>query len=43
MDWGFHGSQNCGRPFDGVLGVSALKLSQIAFDFEHDMFSWRKY
>jgi hypothetical protein len=36
------GNANCGRPFDGVVGVTRLGLKWIAFDFEHRSFSWRR-
>jgi predicted aspartyl protease len=30
------------RDFDGLLGPSALGLKQIAFDFQHRTFSWKR-
>ncbi len=27
--------------FDGVMGISAARMKQIAFDFEHHLFSWQ--
>jgi Aspartyl protease len=34
--------ENESREFDGLLGPSALGLKQIAFDFQHHTFSWRR-
>jgi hypothetical protein len=31
---------DCGLPFDGVVGFSRLGLKWVAFDFEHQKFSW---
>ena len=36
------GKQTCGWSFAGVLGMSALGFRQIAFDFERNLFSFRK-
>lgn len=36
------GKQSCGWGFAGVLGMSALGFRQIAFDFQRDLFSFRK-
>jgi predicted aspartyl protease len=36
------GKQTCGWDFAGVLGISALGFRQIAFDFERNLFSFRK-
>lgn len=33
---------NCSRPFDGVFGVTRLGLTWVAFDFEHQTFSWKR-
>jgi predicted aspartyl protease len=33
---------NCGRSFDGVLGITRLGLKWVAFDFEHRTFSWKR-
>jgi hypothetical protein len=33
---------NCGRPFDGVVGISHLGLRWVAFDFQHRIFSWQR-
>lgn len=32
---------NCGRTFDGVVGVTRLGLKWVGFDFEHRRFSWK--
>ena len=32
---------NCGRPFNGVVGVTRLGLRWVAFDFAHRLFSWK--
>jgi hypothetical protein len=32
---------NCGRPFDGVVGVTRLGLKWVAFDFAQRRFSWK--
>jgi predicted aspartyl protease len=32
---------NCGRPFNGVVGVTRLGLKWVAFDFENRRFSWK--
>jgi hypothetical protein len=34
--------QNSSRDFEGLLGISALGFKQIAFDFEHCTFSWKR-
>lgn len=36
------GSANCGRSFDGVMGITGLGLKWIAFDFEHRSFVWKR-
>lgn len=36
------GDANCGLPFDGVVGATALGLKWIAFDFEHRNLGWRR-
>ena len=36
------GKHTCGWSFAGVLGMSALGFRQIAFDFERNLFSFRK-
>lgn len=36
------GKQSCGWDFGGVMGMSALGLREIAFDFERKVFSFRK-
>ena len=36
------GRQSCGWDFNGVMGMSALGLREIAFDFERKVFSFRK-
>jgi Aspartyl protease len=36
------GKQTCDWGFAGVLGISALGFRQIAFDFERNLFSFRK-
>jgi predicted aspartyl protease len=33
---------NCGRSFDGVVGIRRLGLEWVAFDFEHRSFSWKR-
>jgi predicted aspartyl protease len=33
---------NCGRPFDGVVGIKGLGLKWVAFDFEHRSFGWKR-
>jgi predicted aspartyl protease len=33
---------NCGRPFDGVIGIRRLGLKWVAFDFEHRILSWQR-
>ena len=35
-------SANCGRSFDGVVGITRLGLKWVAFDFEHRSFSWKR-
>jgi predicted aspartyl protease len=32
---------NIARDFDGIAGISALGIKQIAFDFEHGILSWK--
>jgi len=32
---------NCGRPFNGVVGVTRLGLKWVAFDFNQRRFSWK--
>jgi predicted aspartyl protease len=34
--------RDSGREFDGLLGISTLGLTQIAFDFERHMLFWKK-
>jgi hypothetical protein len=36
------GNANCGRSFDGVVGIAGLGLKWVAFDFEHRSFSWKR-
>lgn len=31
-----------GREFDGLLGPAALGMTQVAFDFQHSIFWWKK-
>jgi predicted aspartyl protease len=33
---------NCGRSFDGAIGPMSLGLQWIAFDFEHQRFTWKR-
>jgi aspartyl protease len=33
---------NCGRFYDGVVGITRLGLKWVAFDFEHQTFSWKR-
>jgi predicted aspartyl protease len=33
---------NCGRSFDGVVGIRRLGLKWVAFDFEQRSFSWKR-
>jgi predicted aspartyl protease len=33
---------NCGRSFDGVVGIRRLGLKWVAFDFEHRSFGWKR-
>jgi predicted aspartyl protease len=36
------GNANCGRSFDGVVGIRSLGLKSVAFDFEHRSLSWTR-
>ena len=36
------GEQPCGWSFAGVMGISAFRLRQVAFDFERKLFTFRK-
>jgi hypothetical protein len=33
---------NCGRSFDGVVGIRRFGLKWVAFDFQHQTFSWKR-